>query len=199
MSLVRQMLIAVAMFPMAAQFCHGAEPDKYDLARRQCIEDAKKGSSFRSCGYDKAYGGWLVTWPRKSEWIEPDLNCPYAMTGPDSQRAFHNVVEGDAHLVLACTWPSTSDKKGARGWVAFAHPSLDHPARVDFSCSCTSLEADRLHFDKDKRIVSFNLKTDATSIKVDERELSLPMAKIDTSDRSVTMIVPIFRAELNER
>ena len=185
-------LLAAVLLVTGARSGRSAEPDKYDLARRQCIDEAKKGASFRSCGYDKGYGSWLVTWPQKGEWVEPDLHCP-------AQRASSAVVDETTHLVLACNWKIDSLIREPPSIIfSIAHLSFRDPVYLKIGCSCKTLEADRLHFDVKKRLLTFNLATDASAIKVEERELQLPATKVNSGEKIAVMTIPIFRVEFNE-
>ena len=151
-------------------------------AFRKCIEDAKAGSEFRICrDGTRSRAFWR---------FGPDLiSLGSCENGPD--------VVGKAYFVSAC--PS-SIVDATKKWVDFMVASQDSPKGIEVSieCTCERLWVDRLNFNPERRVLSFNLDTDAKSINFAGGVFQVPTMASRPQDGKVSMEIPLFSIQFNE-
>jgi hypothetical protein len=149
----------------------------------KCIEGAKTDPGFRICRDEDR---------RQALWQFGGERVSYEACGGGAE------ITGKTYLVSTC---SGKDPDGKLRWLTFGIANHDAPLGLEASidCACERLIVDRLSFDPQLRTLSFNLDTDANTVKFAGGEFQVPTIASRSQDAKVSMPIPVFTIRFNEQ
>lgn len=157
-------------------------------AFRSCLAE-RSSNNFRVC--ETASGDQrLAFWRSGGKTIEFNSECTQVTTSAVSSNA--------EQLAVACNWRFGENDKMHALRLEIASVAAPLPIAVTLSCTCSSLEAIRLHFDSMGRTLTFNLDTDAETVEFEGDELKIAAGTAVEGAAVSKLAVQIFSVRFNE-
>jgi hypothetical protein len=177
---------AIASVDIDSALKRGARARKQEI--EECREKAKGASSIRLCGPGE-YKESIAIWRLGDDLVELRIEC--------TSDHYPTIDERRDRVVGVC---ETKQQTGNGRILEFVIAHQQSPKLIEFQveCVCDSLTASRFHFDFYNRAISFNLKTDATAIKLEGGEFRLPTISPEERDGRSALSVPIFTVQFND-